>query len=70
MEKNKIIQPNDNNELVPHTSKSWIKALILGFFIGIAVIIPGVSGSTVAIILGMYTALLYAIGNIFNDFKR
>ena len=70
MKKNKKIQPNDNNELVPHTSKSWIKALILGFFIGIAVIIPGVSGSTVAIILGMYTALLYAIGNIFNDFKR
>ena len=60
----------ENTELSRHTSKSWIKALILGFFIGLAVIIPGVSGSTIAIILGMYTALLYAIGNIFNDFKR
>lgn len=69
MKKNKI-QLNESNELSPHTPKSWIKALILGFFIGIAIIIPGVSGSTVAIILGMYASLLYAIGNIFNDFKR
>ena len=70
MGKNKNIQQNENKILTPHTSRSWTKALILGFFIGIAVIVPGVSGSTVAIILGMYAALLYAIGNIFNDFKR
>ena len=53
-----------------HTPKSFGLALLLGVFIGLAVIVPGVSGSTVAIIFGMYTAMLYAIGNIFNDFKR
>ncbi len=56
--------------LQKHNAKSFTLAFLLGVFIGLAVIIPGVSGSTVAIIFGMYTALLYAIGNIFNDFKR
>ena len=54
----------------PHTAKSWVAALILGVFIGLAVIVPGVSGSTIAIIFGLYTGMLYALGNIFNDFKR
>lgn len=53
-----------------HTAKSWLIALLLGIFIGLAVIVPGVSGSTIAIIFGLYTAMLYAIGNILNDFKR
>ena len=56
--------------LTRHTSKSWFTAFLLGIFIGLAVIVPGVSGSTIAIIFGLYTALLYAIGNILNDFKR
>ena len=51
-------------------SKSRLLAFVLGIFIGLAVIVPGVSGSTIAIIFGLYTALLYAIGNILNDFKR
>ena len=53
-----------------HTPKSFVMALLLGVFIGLAIIVPGVSGSTVAIMFGLYTALLYAIGNILNDFKR
>ncbi len=51
-------------------SKSRLLTFILGIFIGLAVIVPGVSGSTIAIIFGLYTAMLYALGNIFNDFKR
>ena len=50
--------------------RTWLKAFILGIFIGLAVIIPGVSGSTVAIMFGLYAALLYAIGNIFGDFRN
>lgn len=53
-----------------HTAKSWIAALILGVFIGLAVIVPGVSGSTIAIIFGLYTGMLYSLGNILNDFRR
>ena len=53
-----------------HTTKTWVMALILGVFIGLAVIVPGVSGSTIAIIFGLYTGMLYALGNILNDFKR
>lgn len=53
-----------------HTTKSWILALVLGVFIGLAVIVPGVSGSTIAIIFGLYTGMLYAFGHIIGDFKR
>lgn len=42
----------------------------LGIFIGLAVIIPGVSGSAIAIMLGLYTAMLYSLGNVLTDFKR
>lgn len=42
----------------------------LGIFIGLAVIVPGVSGSAIAIMLGLYTAMLYSLGNVFTDFKR
>ena len=52
------------------TLRSWLLAMLLGAFIGLAVIVPGVSGSTIAIIFGLYTGLLYAIGNIINDFRR
>lgn len=57
-------------ETVDLQSKSRLLAFVLGIFIGLAVIVPGVSGSTIAIIFGLYTAMLYAIGNILNDFKR
>ena len=65
-EKNKSVEC----PLQKHTPRSFFTALLLGVFIGLAVIVPGVSGSTVAIIFGLYASLLYAIGNILNDFKR
>ena len=61
---------NESIELKPYTARTWIKAFVLGIFIGLAVIVPGVSGSTVAIMFGLYASLLYSIGNIFKDFKR
>jgi putative membrane protein len=44
--------------------------LIKGFIIGIAFIIPGVSGGTLAVYLGVYQKMLDSIGNIFKDFKN
>ena len=44
--------------------------VIKGFFVGIALIIPGLSGGTLAMYLGIYEKLLHAIGNVFNEFKK
>jgi putative membrane protein len=55
--------------LLKYNKKTWFKSGLLGFFIGLAVIIPGVSGSTVAIIFKLYDQFLYAVGNFFKKFK-
>lgn len=44
--------------------------VMAGFGIGIAFIIPGFSGGSIAAILGIYEKLIGAIANIFRDFKR
>ena len=43
---------------------------MLGLFIGLAIIVPGVSGSAVAIIFRLYEKLLYAFGNIIKQFRK
>lgn len=44
--------------------------IIKGFLIGIAKIIPGVSGAVLALSLGIYEKAVEAISNIFKDFKN
>lgn len=44
--------------------------MIAGFFMGVAFIIPGFSGGSVAAILGIYEKLIGAIADLFRDFKR
>ncbi len=44
--------------------------MIKGFFIGVANIIPGVSGGTLAITLGIYEQLINAISHFFSDLKN
>ena len=56
--------------LIKYNKKTWCKSAILGFFIGLAVIVPGISGSTVAIIFKLYDQFLYAVGNLFKKFKQ
>ncbi|MCK4551399.1 MAG: DUF368 domain-containing protein [Tenericutes bacterium] len=48
----------------------FFELILKGFFIGIAFIIPGLSGGTLAIYLGVYEKLLHSIGNIFKEFKK
>lgn len=55
--------------LIKYNKKTWCKSALLGFLIGLAVIVPGISGSTVAIIFKLYDQFLYAIGNLFKRFK-
>ncbi len=44
--------------------------VVKGFFIGIANVIPGVSGGTIALILGIYEKLISSIGNIYKNLKE
>ena len=44
--------------------------VIKGFFMGIANVIPGVSGGTIAIILGIYEKFIGAISNLLKDLKK
>ena len=48
----------------------YILLLVKGFFIGIANIIPGVSGGTIAIILGIYEQLISTISHFFSNLKE
>ena len=58
----------NEKELPKYNTKSWFKSLLLGFFIGIGVIVPGVSGAQISIIFKLYDKLTYAIGNILKKF--
>lgn len=60
----------DEPDLRYKNKKEVAKGGVLGFFIGLAVIVPGVSGSAVAIIFRLYDKLLYALGNILKKFGK
>ncbi len=50
--------------------KEQIKLMLKGGLIGIANIIPGVSGGTMAVVLGIYEPLIEAIGEVVSNRKR
>ncbi|MBQ9834363.1 MAG: DUF368 domain-containing protein [Bacilli bacterium] len=50
--------------------KNNILLILKGFVMGIANIIPGVSGGTLAIILGIYERFIGAISHFFSNFKE
>lgn len=50
--------------------KEFFKNLLGGAAIGVAMIIPGVSGGTVAVLLNIYDKLINALGNITKNFKE
>jgi len=50
--------------------KKNITLFIKGFIMGIANIIPGVSGGTLAIILGIYEEFIAALSHLFKRFKE
>lgn len=49
---------------------SHIKLVFSGLIIGIANIIPGVSGGTMAVVLGVYEKLMEAIGEFFTNKEK
>lgn len=49
---------------------TFIMDIIKGVFIGIANIIPGVSGGTIALSMGIYDKLIGAVSNFLKDWKK
>lgn len=50
--------------------KNTILISLKGLLIGASMLVPGVSGGTMAIILGIYDELIHSVNNIFKDFKK
>lgn len=49
---------------------NFIVDIIKGAVIGVANVIPGVSGGTMAVSMGIYNKLISAITHLFRDFKK
>lgn len=48
---------------------NFIKDILRGAMIGVANIIPGVSGGTMMVSMGIYNKIIWAINHIFKEFK-
>lgn len=48
----------------------FLKSICKGAVIGIANIIPGVSGGTMAVSMGIYDKLIHCITHLFSEFKK
>lgn len=70
MEENKEHGMQNTDISVEKRSRGFIKDLIAGACIGVAFIIPGFSGGSVAAILGIYEKLIEAIANVFKEMKK
>ena len=44
--------------------------IVYGIAFGIATVIPGLSGATVAVIMGYYEKLIVAVSEVFTEFKK
>lgn len=49
---------------------NWLFEILKGIMIGIANIIPGVSGGTMMVSMGIYDTLIYSITHLFKQFKK
>ena len=64
--------PASENSVKTVLKKSLVpvKNFVYGVVIGAAMLIPGVSGGTTAIILGIYDRLVAAVASFFKDIKK
>ena len=70
MEENKDYDVQSSDISVKRSRQSLIKDFAAGAGIGVAFIIPGFSGGSVAAILGIYEKLINAIADIFRHTKK
>ena len=57
-------------ELKYKSIKDVLISIFVGFSIGLSVIVPGISGSAIAMIMKVYDKLMYAFSNIFKKFNN
>ena len=57
-------------ELKYESFKQVLINIIVGIFIGLSVIVPGISGSTMAITMKVYDKGMYAFSHMFKEFKK
>ena len=48
----------------------WFLDVLKGMVIGLANVIPGVSGGTMMVSMGIYDTLIWCINNLFKKFKK
>ena len=61
---------NTEISLIYQSKSEWIRSLLFGIVLGLFVIIPGVSGATLLISLGVYYKVVYAVSNILKKGKK
>ena len=47
-----------------------VRMILKGVVIGVANIIPGVSGGTMAVSMGIYDKMIHAATHLFSEFKK
>lgn len=48
----------------------WIMKVLRGMLIGTANLIPGVSGGTMMVSMGVYDTIIYSVNHLFKEFKK
>ena len=48
----------------------WLLDILRGAVMGVSNIIPGVSGGTMAVSMGIYDRVIYAVNNLFRQFRK
>ncbi len=48
----------------------WILDILRGAVMGVSNIIPGVSGGTMAVSMGIYDRVIFAVNNLFKQFRK
>ena len=68
MDENRIT--GGENGQKPNTGSTVLRDIAAGFLIGVAFIIPGFSGGSIAAIVGIYERLINAVTELFTSFKK
>ena len=56
-------------EEVGYMKRKWLKNVLKGLWVGSTMTVPGVSGGTMAVVVGIYEELIHAINGLKDNFK-